>query len=486
MPQRPHTRFDFRKGVVSSHSEDILDRQELVSAQNARLGYGSIDKRAGTQRLHDTAIASAADVLGLHQWDAPAVDKQVVAVAGGNFYHFNPASDTDFTEISSSLSSSARPWFAAHIESGTPVLYFADGALRKWDGTTLTTSISGAPSATAVAVYKTRLFAIDGSKTIYWSVVADPDDWSSVNGGGSARVETYDTEGLVGLAKYGSSLLLFKEDNIARYTGVSASEIRIEQESEGVSPEVGCVAAQTIVEFEKGVFFLSDRGPYVANEAQAVPIGIQIEDQIMDAATSAWSNAVAVHNRRRKEIWLFFPGSGDTENTVGWCWNYRLGGWTGPWSLSFNVCSAARFELTSELESVMLGGYDGFVRDGDVESVGAVDDVLRAGTGGSNVSMIVEWPDLVFDDPERIKLLNPTQWIAANLKTNGSMTTSFAGDGKSAQTQAIASDGDGEKMYQLRPGTTGRRITFKITEATDEIVKIHGFRFLADMGTRAA
>ena len=65
-------RFDWRKGVSTSYSEDVLDRSELLTATNARLStYGAIEKRAGSQRIHTDQIESGTKILGMIQWDDP-------------------------------------------------------------------------------------------------------------------------------------------------------------------------------------------------------------------------------------------------------------------------------------------------------------------------------------------------------------------------------------------------------------------------------
>lgn len=479
---RPHTieaRFDFRSGVNRSFSSDVLTPTELRRARNTRLvPYGAVVKRGGSQRLHTSALATGAQVTGLYQWDAPGTSGQVVAVAGGNFY-YKAAADADFTQIASTLSTSRRARFATHRAGTNIVLYFADGALRKWDGTTLTTSITGAPAATDIAVYKSRMFAVDGSKTVYWSAIGDPSKWSSADGGGFADVETYDTEGLQGIMSLGSSLLLFKEDNVARLTGTSRDDIQVDKETEGVSPEIGLIAPATLVRVEQVAFFLSDRGPYIADEAGVRFIGQNIELEVENANRQHLSGAVAVHNRRRREIWLMFPGSGETQNATVWVYNYRNGAWSGPWDFQGFACSVvARYERTDSTESAMAGGYDGFVRDLDVSSVGAKDDVLRDGTGGTAVPMEIELPHLIMGDPARVKTLRGVHSLAADLGAAGSASVEWSSEAgsNSASPLTIASQGAGERDYKFRLAAAGRRIALNIKEATTEIAQLNGIR----------
>ena len=485
-PMLRESRFDFRAGLNTAFSQDTRDQRELAVAQNCRHGeYGAIEKRAGTQRIHENAIGGGANVLGLVQY-FPSAGRTVVAISNGDLYHKLQTAD-NFTEVSGSFSTTVRPGFAVHIISGTPTLYIADGTLRSWNGTSIS-AVSGAPNALRLAVYKTRMFASDGTKTIYWSKVSDPSVWASPDGG-SAQVETYDATGIIGLEVVGGSLLIFKENSIARFRGVDADTIEIDLRTDGVSPDVGAIAAGSIVRVEETVFFVSDRGPYLATEAGVKAVGVNIEPAFDSASLTNLSNAVSVHHKARREVWVFIPESGESTNNVGYCWNYRVGSWTGPWYFSdeFDVCAAAQYELTDATESVILGGYDGFVRRGDVTAVGAVDDVLKDDSGGTNITLVMTLPDLLFGDATAVKKLRMAQEIEADLKTSGSLVVAVTGDHHSgSQSVTLASTGTGVKPYRFRPGTQGRRLVLSMTDATAEIIQINGITLASDAVRRTA
>lgn len=483
MPRRLERRFDFRGGVNLAYSSDALDRTEVRSARNAaQTQYGALRTRPGTQRVHDTAIGGGAAVLGLHQWH-PTAGRQLVGIAGGNLYH-KLQSASDFTEVLAAFSATVRPSFVSHSIGGTPTLYIADGTLRKWDGTSVS-DVTGAPSATRVRIYKNRLFALDDTKTLHWARIGNPEDWS-VDFAGSAPVGMFDAEALLAHEVIGSSLLLFKGNSVARFTGVSGENIRIDQETEGISPDVGAIAPGTVIRVEEFVFFLTDRGPYAATESGVQALGPKIEPAFDEAEMDHLPNAVAVHHKARREIWIFFPENTETTNTVGYCFNYRVGSWTGPWDFggTFDVCSVAQVERDDRSESVMLGGYDGFVREGAVDDVGALDDVLRVGTGGTAVTYEVTFPDLLFGSSGHVKRLNETQYLNADLGAAGAVTVAMSGDGLTAESTAIASTGAGVKPYDFRPGTEGRRITLSISATTSTIVELNGLELVGDLTTR--
>lgn len=483
MPRRVDRRYDFRGGLNLSHGSDVLDLTELRLAQNVELNtYGPIRKRPGTRRVHVSAVAAGAQIRGLFQW-YPAAGPQLVAVAGGNLYHKLDGA-TEFTEVVATLSASARPSFAAYSVGGSPTLYLADGTgLWSFDGTTLS-AVTGSPAMDRIKLYKDRLFGTSG-KTLYWSRVGNPADWSA-SFAGSAPIGMYDAEPILGLEVVGSSLLLLKEDSIARFTGVSAENIRIDQESEGISPDIGTIAPGTVLRVEEFVFFLSDRGPFVATESGVQAVGTKVEPAFDGADPANLPNAVAVHHRGRREVWVFIPAAGATANTVGYCWNYRLNAWAGPIEFggTFNVAAAAQYERADGRESVVLGGYEGIVREGAVAAVGGLDDVLRDGTGGTAVRFAARLPDMLFGTIGAHKRLRDTQYLSANLGATGALQVSLTADQMAPELLTLASAVDDDHQYDFRPGTEGKRIQVELVDETTELIQINGLELIANVTSR--
>lgn len=485
MPKGTDRRWDFRGGVNTTFSEDTLDATELLRGVNCRLTtFGAVSKRGGSQRIHTTTLDAATKVLGLVQWDNPSQTGEIVAICGGDLNRKTLAA-SEFTNTASTLSTTNRVIFAPYKQSGTNRLYFADGTLRKWTATTLTTSIAGAPAAKFLAVYGERMFATDGTSTLYYSKVGDAETWSSASGGGSAPVETYDSEGLVGLAKSGSSLLLFKEDSIARFTGKTSASIQIAKETEGVSGKVGCIAPGTIIAVETFVFFLSDVGPYIADESGITPIGPKIEAEMDDWDHLNWQHSWAVYNKSRREVELHVP-DGDV-NDVTWVWNVRTRSWTGPWNRTFDVVVACPFERADGTHGILLGSNDGFVRDGDNSDNGAKDDVLLNDTGGTNVEMIAELAPYLYEDAGRVKILSPTQYVHADLGASGSLVVSGTGEERTGtSSETIATAGTGTRAYKFHLAWRGRRPKLYFTEGTSNAVTITGVEVDAILGKRVA
>lgn len=473
-------RYDFRGGVNRSFTEDAKDVLEVTLAQNCRLGkvYGSLTKLEGSQRIHTDQLESGAVVTGVFQWDHATA--KLVAICNGDLYHKTLAATTWTRVAGTTLSATRRAIFQQHVIAGSPTLYFADGALRKWNGSILTESIVDAPSALFIAYYKGRMFAVDGTKTLYWSAVADPEDWAV--GGDNGPVGVNDAEGLIGLCPAGPSLLLFKEDSIARFTGVDTADIRIDVETEGLSPEIGCVAPGTICRVEDFCVFLSKMGPYMATGAGIQPIGVKVESDFRALAESYRSLAWTVHLKRRHEVLWFVPASGQTTNATFWIWNYRTDSWTGPHFFEgFAASVAAPYELSTSRDSVLVGGYDGRFRDVDVDGLGK-DDVLLNGTGGTAITMKVTLPELLFGAPGVLKRLHATQVLRANLGASGSLSVICDSEIQSEDTLTITTTGNAVDTYEFRPYLQGTQPVMSLQEATANVIQLNGLELVAELG----
>lgn len=470
--RKSEPRFDVRGGVNSSFSPDVLDLSEVRRSKNGRSLLGEIEKRAGSQRIHVTPIGAAGTITGLFQWD-PAAGLEVVALSAGNLYH-KLSADAEFTAVASAFSLVNKASFAAYRTGATIKLLIADGTLHTWDDAAIV-AVAGAPAAKKIVEYKLRMYALDGTKTLYASKVGDPTLWGAANAGFSADVETFDSEPLVGAIVIGGSLLLCKADNIARFTGVDTNNIRIDVETQGVSSEVGLIAADTLVKFDEIAFLLTSRGPYVASEAGVREIGLKVSSEFDFANKALWQAAEAVHHRYRKEIWLSLPASGENGNLTTWVWNYRTDAWSGPFVFPFPLAAIARYVRSDGTESIISGGIDGLVRELDVIAVNAKDDVLRDGTLGTNVVLDVTYPDLVGGRPGQIKSLRSTNRVEADLKTAGSLEAYWSSELSAGSSVFMASKGAGVKNYLYKfANAKGTRIIYGLRDSTAEIVKIVG------------
>lgn len=470
-------RFDFSGGLNTRQSPDQLQSNELVQAANARLShrYGAIVKRTGCRQLHPNAIASGADVTGLIQWDDPDLDrKEVIAIAGGDLF-WKTATYGAFTAINPTTAfSTTTPQIlvtARANTSGAPLqLYIADGNLQVWDSTSVTDLTgAGAPAADLIAFYHLRLFARDANfpQSPQWSVLGDPEDFTAGLGdqGGQAMVDVLRGEGLTAMAIVGSSLLMATSDSVIRFTGYSAEDIQIAQDTEGISAEVGATGPLALKQIESFAAMFSDRGPYIVTEAQAQAVGVKVEPEFDDWDRSALGDICIGYHSGRREIWWAL----DQEVYV-----MSIGGvqaWTGPFTYDFGIKCLASYEDTNGDEYIIAGCDDGFVR---VMDTGSLDDVDSSGSGGSAYTMTVELAPVFFESgPGMIKTLERI-FLQAEIPEGKTIEVRTIFDDGSAEVNHVTGVGGGVQDYRIDCYDQGRRLRVQIVDDTDDICLIHG------------
>jgi hypothetical protein len=444
-------RFDFRGGVNTALAEDLLDARELRSTQDGRAVRGALTPRKGSKRVHVTALPGGAP-LGLRQWTAPG-GLEVVAIAVDGLYH-KLTGDAEFTKVASVWDATKPVEFAEHRVGAAIVLYIANGVLRQWDGAALTTIANGAPNAQALAIYLGRGFASDGTKRAYGSKIQDLTNWAPGNGGLFADVETYDTDPIVGLAKVGSSLAIAKPNSVARFAGVDPNDVRLDTGTRGISSQAGLRAPRTLLELEQGIFGLSERGPWVASEANLdLTIGEAIMDQFEALTAAARDGAIACHHPTRREVWLWL-------GAVCWAWHYDTRTWHGPWT-GMAATSACLYRRADGTETILRGAADGFVRE---EDAGDLDDVHRDGTGGTAIILRATLPQLTFGDPEHEKLLDRRwQELVADLPNGASCSIEWTTE-RSNGVVVITPAGAGTHAYPWKP-RRAKGVRFTVTIA---------------------
>lgn len=485
-------RYDFRGGRNSTVSKDLLNSNELVDATNARVSsvYGAISKRLGSQRMHLTAFP--AKVNGVVQWDV-AGSKQTVVISNGDLYYRNGHSyAVAFTLVAPAAPdkfSTTEPSFLVPFRAATAgaplVLYIASaGKLYTFDGAGALTRIdgvAGAPTADRLIAYHTRLFARQSNlkKHVFFSKVGDGSTYTvgSKVDGGSALVDVLSGEELTTFEVIGSSLLMAGEDCIMRFTGHSSDDIVIAQDTEGVSSEVGAVGSLCLRRFENIAAVLSDRGPYAVNETQVVPIGevVRLDFNMLDKTVA--SSYVVGWNRGTAEVLFAVSGSSDSSlNKTIYAYSARLQSWYGPWTYPFGITYMARYEDSNGVEAIVAGCNDGFLRHLNPSAI--LDDVLYDGSGGSAVTMTVEFPTITFGKPGYIKALKQMH-IQARLPTTSALQLKHSFDGAAFVTENIVGQGAVEGSYRIDLSNQGYRLRMQLVDSTTAQLEINGFHLEA-------
>ena len=478
-------RFDFRGGRNTRDNPDILNPNELVDCTNGRLTKtrGAIQVRLGSKRLHATSLGGS--VTGVRQWNN-AGSIQLVAIANGDLHH-KTTDLGNFTLVSPSpVIGSGQVMFTTmrQAASGAPLrMYFVDDTnVWRWSGSALTRLSTGAnkppANATHIWTYHIRGFYVDSDKPVFleWSVLQDLEDMLAAtgNGAGEAMMDILDGEAIQAGAIVGSSLLIATENSVSRFTGYSARDIQIEQDSEGVSADEGCVGKLAMRKIEKFAAMLDTRGPYAVNESESIFLGEKVFDDFLALDRSVLAASVVEFHPGRREIWWAVPGSGDggTNKTI-FIYSLELGIWYGPFTYPFAITCMAQYEDSSGIQGIIAGCADGFVRHLDI---GTLDDVLADGTGGSIFTMTVELAPIFFSNgPSQMSTLYRAH-VQAEITTGVELDFKFAFDDDALETEVVLGIG-GSKAVDYRLDVAGQGDRLRVQLTVDEAAAlfiIHG------------
>lgn len=455
-------------GLATSVTADMLKPEQLVTATNFRVEetVGDLTPRLGTRRVHTTSLGASVD--GLFQWDYNG-SKQLVAVANGDLHY----KTTDYGEFSASsptpVLASNPTRFAtsrAATASAPLYLYLVDGDnYWRWTGAALTQLTTGVPADPyLLASYHIRNFMVGLTKqqTLVYTVLGDPEDFTIGNEaqGGEAMVDVMRGEPLTALEVVGSSLLLCTADSVARFLGYSSRDIQIQQDTEGISADVGVVGRNALLRVGPFAAGFSDRGPIAVNEAN-----LEMLDQGLMKPTwraldrTALANICVGWHDGRREIWFAVPGASDSGlNKSVYVFNLDLGAWYGPFTYPFGITCFASVEDSNGDETLYAGCSDGFVRHMDT---GYLDDVLADASGGSSFTASAELKPMVFDKLGWLKTLQRVD-VTGIVPSGETLVVGWAMDGAVWQTKNVAGTASTRVSHRVDIGDQGERLRLKL------------------------
>lgn len=415
------------EGGLNTVSDDAaLGERQLRKAINARLtDFGAVSKRGGTQRM-TSAVLSAHAIQNGYTWRKDGGTQEILVVSNGvlrtgTFGGF----PITFTAQSGTLDTSGSPSFAQFRDGTNDVVYIADGGLlNRWNGTTLSTNLSGTAACSAIVVHNERLWGCGNTSnpdSIFYSALNDGDTLGDgANNGGQIIVRTFGDETVVGLASVNASLLIFHRRGISRLTGFGQDDITVLPE--GVTSDVGTIAKHSIVTVGNVAYFISERGLYRCNEADVAPVATPTTpDPILPIlrtlSASQFDTIRAEYNRGTRELWITVPGIGV------YVFHTLLNAWGGPWDGAY-LNTTTLFETldTNGLPVLVRGDDDGWLALCDSPATN-LDNVSADGTGGDVVNMVVQFRRFYCGDDAEAKAL---RWGYLTARLSGSTSTSVA------------------------------------------------------------
>lgn len=440
-------------GLNTTADISQLSPTEVRTAAEAKFTtYKGITKRNGTQLV---GIAGNAPVLGGIGWDVSQVvapflaDRngiQQIVISGGITGDINVFKLPSTGGSGENAGDGFRPNSPVSIVAfqdinGAPALYIADGGqISKFSGNDNPTyHLTGTPaSIVTVAVQNQRLFGIDGvTEKLYWSELNNGDSLGiiSYGGGGYDDIRTFGQQANKALIALGQSLLIVHERGISRFTGFGIDDIGILSGTQGVSADIGTTAPFSWLAVENVAFGLADRGFYEVTEFGVQQISAPIDSVIQELDRSLFPYVRAAHDKLNRTVLFYLP-------TVGvYAYNYRVGGWSGPWQGAYlNHDVRAMWATTDENGTpiVLCGGADGVLFRAEVPG-SYLDDVPVDGTtGGSAYTMSVQCHRMYFENPVSMKSTRFGFLRGAALGPSGTAVTWNTDLSRTGTTQNVA------------------------------------------------
>lgn len=439
----------FRGGLDIVSADDAVRADRFRRGENGRLTiFGAFQKRGGTQQTAP-ALVPGKPVQNGETWRRGDGTALTMAIADGTLFTA-PYSDFPLAWTqqggAQALAPVGTPMLVPFISNlGTECVYIADGgALNKYQGGALTTNIAGTPNCTVLAVHNERLWGAGDSAypdSIFYSALNDGDSLGNgAAGGGQIVVRTFGAEQVVGLRSLGTSLMIVHPRGLSRLTGYGQSDITVSPA--GVTKDVGTVSPQSLYVVDNLLYFVSDRGLYVATEQDVAPIYTPDRPGPLPAylATMSASNLAGIRvmlSRATRELLVHMPGFGI------FAYHTTLQSWAGPWTDGYLTP-----ESTALWEALNVNGYpvvlrgdaNGFVSELDRPNIYR-DNVAPNGTGGSIITMTLQCRRLFAGDPHISKAWRNVYVLAAL-------------DGSQSTTVTCTSDTLSD-AHQLTPSTAG-------------------------------
>lgn len=298
---------DFSGGLNLTDASGVIDPRFAIDLLNVEFSSrGGILQRPGYGEFSSAAAASRYDSLfPFYKSDGT---KRLLAGRDGAVDAL--ASDGD-VEVSQTGLSAEPHYFARFAAPGSELVYIGNGTdkIFKFDGSAFTApgSMGTVPKGKFVAVqspdnrlvnagFSTTTGGPSGASTnpstVWFSEEGDPETWDANN---YVHLDPGDGEEIMGIGKWGTYLIVFKETKFFVFTGNG--------EAADGSPEfnfrpelgVGCVAPKAIVNGRDGVYFLSRSGIYRTTGGPAELVTANIDPLFTLASLPSFYSGVAIN-----------------------------------------------------------------------------------------------------------------------------------------------------------------------------------------------
>jgi len=437
---------NFGGGRASVKNPTTLTLNEASDLDNVVIkpsGAGFRSRDGNTEFNATAMVSGSTPVTGLGYFKDTSSSEWLMAVAGTKLYKSDSLDGTmdDITGAVTITSGQNNLWDIFTFNDLSIGVGGAPDAPFKWDGTGNGAALGGSPpSGETGLAWNNRVWIASTStnpSVIYWSVLADPEDWSG-DGSGNATVNKDDGEPITAIEPVNSNILLvFKKNSTHQLVGRSApfSVFSLFQNT-------GCVGKHAVVSVDGLVYFVTPRGHMIITDGNEI-----IDEKVLPSLSSADDVWDGLNRSRLKYIqgfrykgydfdhivWMASNGSSTTNNyAVVWdilnkCW------------LTHSTGHPANARVVTGDNVPYIGAYDGKIYKMYVDGTHA-----DASDSGANVAWYWRSDWFTSDSLQKIAQIQRVN-IAYETQASGSMTLGYGYDfvkNSRSKTFSIEEKGD--------------------------------------------
>lgn len=354
-----------------------------------------------------------------------AIFNDAVLAARGGSIHYASSGSGSWTSLITGLGTPTVNYeFKRFNFDGTDKIIICSGTStpRIVDTSYTVTNVNATGSANFkyVEIFKNHIFFSGDSSnphSVKFMSSFETNDFTTANGGGEIKVDSP----VVGLKVFRDNLFIFCNDEIFKLVGTSSADFQLEP----VTRKIGCLDGRSIQEFGGDVIFLAPDGLRTIagtdriGDVELGTISKQVQ-QIIDNITTHNINSLVIRNKSQYR--LFYPTSVDqSENAAKGLICVIKGQPEGGAGFEYSEIiglktSSADSDFISGAETIVSGGYDGYVYRQESGSA-----FTRASTTKS-IDAFYRTPDMTMGDPGIRKSMQRVIW---NYENEGDVSANF-------------------------------------------------------------
>ena len=318
---------DFTGGLDTYNPAAELPINTSPDLDNITVLKNGLKKRQGDVEFNGTIMSGGGNVQGLGYFKPTSGTEYLVSICGAKTFK-SDSLDGTMDDITGVTTSTGQDYIWTHSILNNLSIWVGGNreAPIKWNGAGNTAALGGSPNSGSFG-FTTRDRMFIGStaanpSTLYWSILANPEDWSGT-GSGSQTVVTNDGDELIGGTPLNNDVtLLFKKYSIHQLITQTAP-FPIKPLNIGM----GCVGKNALVQAKGLVYFVTNEPRMKATDGYQIFDFPNSIDDLWDGLTKSRLPYIqGIYYPVLNQIhWYCSYGSSATANNycIIWDLNYK-------------------------------------------------------------------------------------------------------------------------------------------------------------------